>query len=339
MWVVADEAVWSLHGATFVASAAAQNMLGDVLVIPPGEKSKSLDRWFQITEWLAVNRALRRDVIVAFGGSVISDLVGFAAATYMRGVSYVNIPTTLLSQVDGAMGGKVAVNTREAKNLIGAFWHPTAVLTDPLLLETLPRAELSAGLGEVIKTAAVESEAAFEFLERSIEKCLLRDRDCLVDVVRMCTSIKMHLLHPDPYEVDLRRVLNFGHTIGHAVETARGYEGLRHGEAVGLGMLAASTIGLNRGITPPQVHARISQLVERATLPTKLPRETADHVLDRIDIIAAIRNGNLRFVVPIDIGRMAIVDDVQRSEIATALASLGHQDDSQMSLRARASRD
>jgi 3-dehydroquinate synthase len=321
-WVVADETVWAMHGSTLTDSRDAQMIIGGVLALPPGEKSKSLEHWSQVGEWLAANRALRRDIVVAFGGSVISDLVGFVAATYMRGVPYVNIPTTLLSQVDGAIGGKVAINTPDAKNLIGAFWHPAAVLTDPLLLETLPRAEVAAGLGEVIKTAAVESQAAFEYLEGCIEKCLLRDRDSLTNVVRMCASIKMHLLNPDPYEVDLRRVLNFGHTVGHAIETAKGYRGIRHGEAVGLGMLAASTIGLHRGLTPPGVHTRLGQLVGRANLPTSLSHGTVDDILDRIDIIAAIRNGNLRFVVPIDIGRMAIIEDVQRDEIANALASL-----------------
>jgi len=323
VWVVTDETVWSIHGSAVTQAEAAQTIIGDVLTLPSGERSKSLERWYEVAEWLATNRALRRDIIVAFGGSVISDLVGFVAATYMRGVAYVNIPTTLVSQVDGAMGGKVAVNTPEAKNLIGAFWHPSAVLTDPLLLESLPRAELAAGLGEVIKTAAVESEAAFRYLEGCIENCLLRDRLCLSNVVRMCASIKMHLLHADPYEIDLRRVLNFGHTVGHAIETAKGYEGLRHGEAVGLGMLAASTIGLHRGITPIGVHERLLRLVERANLPLALSHGTADAVLDRVDIIAAIRNGNLRFVVPIEIGRMAIINDVHRDEIAVALESLG----------------
>ncbi|MBI1844768.1 MAG: 3-dehydroquinate synthase, partial [Actinobacteria bacterium] len=267
-WVITDRNVWSLHGERLMQVIDRSRWVAGVLILEPGEPTKSLDGWQQALDWAAAHKVQRRDLLLAFGGSVITDLVGFVASSYMRGVAYANLPTTLLAQVDGSMGGKVAVNTATAKNLVGAFHHPEAVMCDSRLLATLPRAEIANGLSEAIKTFTIESTEAFEFLERHVPACLDGDLDRLTHVVRLCASIKMHLLDPDPYEVDLRRVLNFGHTLGHPIETSHAYRDIRHGEAVAIGMSAAVRIGLARGITDTSFARRFLELLELTELPT-----------------------------------------------------------------------
>lgn len=314
-WVITDETVWNLHGHRLMRAQGAEDALKGVFQLSPGESSKSLDRWREVLEWMRVNRVRRRDVLVAFGGSMVSDVTGFVAATYMRGVPYINVPTSLLAQVDGGMGGKVAVNTPAAKNLVGAFHHPCAVLADPNLLTTLPVAEIASGLSEAIKTAIVASPRAFDFIASRIKACLAGEVADLAAVVRICASIKMHLLDPDPYEVDLRRVLNFGHTVGHAIETATDYVGIRHGEAVAIGMAVASRLGQERGLTSSTVREEITDALLTAQLPAWGRPATAQAVVECLQMIKAIRDGSLRFVVPLEIGRMAILEDVSGEEI------------------------
>lgn len=323
VWVITDDTVWDLHGSQLMRARGASNVLKGVFQLPPGESSKSLDRWRDLLEWLRVNRVRRRDVLVAFGGSMVSDVTGFVAATHMRGIPYINLPTSLLAQVDGAMGGKVAVNTSAAKNLVGAFHHPCAVLMDPNVLSTLPSPELASGLSEAIKTAIVASPRAFDFIASRIEACLAGEVAELAAVVRICASIKMHLLDPDPYEVDLRRVLNFGHTVGHAIETATDYVGIRHGEAVAIGMAVASRLGHERGLTSSKVRDAITDTLLSAQLPAWGRPATAPAVVECLKMIEAIRDGSLRFVVPLEIGRMGILEDVSREEIMPLIEPSG----------------
>lgn len=319
VWIVTDETVWDIHGVHLMAAPRAGSIVKDILILPPGETSKSLSRWVSVLNWMTIRQVKRRDIVVAFGGSVVSDLVGFAAATYMRGIPYLNIPTTLLAQVDGAMGGKVAINMPSAKNIVGAFHQPASVITDPKVLLTLPREERASGLGEVIKTFMIESDEALCYLENNVEMCLDGDIEVLTQVVRLCASIKMHLLAGDPYEMDLRRVLNFGHSVGHPIETARHYRDIRHGEAIALGMCTAARIGRSRGLTSPAVCERLERIVERAELPTRIDPANVSGIVERVDIVKAIRGGALRFVIPAEVGQCLIIDDVTHPEIEEAL--------------------
>ena len=218
--VITEEVVYSLHGRALVAALREAGFAADVHVLPAGERSKSLQRALELWDWLAHSSIGRRDLVVSLGGGVINDLGGWVASGYMRGLPYVNLPTTLLAQVDGAIGGKVAVNHDVAKNLIGAFYQPTAVISNVAFLETLDERQLRSGLAESIKKAVIASPAYWDFIEQNAEAILARDLRALKRLVHCAGAIKTRLVERDPYEHDLRRPLNFGHTVGHPLETA-----------------------------------------------------------------------------------------------------------------------
>src|SRR5579875_1037104 len=304
VWVVTDTNVWRVLGGRFMAAAGAGQRVQRVLHLEPGERSKSVEGWLRILSWLAEMKVRRRDVLLALGGSVVSDTAGFAAAAFMRGIRYVNVPTSLLAQVDGSVGGKVAVNMPSAKNLIGAFHHPSVVLIDPTVLTSLPRVELSNGMAEVIKSFAISPDGKFGDLLDRIPGCLNGDVEMLFWVVRTAVSQKMDLVGLDPYERDLNRVLNFGHTLGHAIEAYRQYRDIRHGLAVAIGIACAVRLGLNRGVTAPDAADLIFAALRAAGLPTTLPAEDVPGVVELLETIMAVRDGRLRFVLPRCIGQL-----------------------------------
>lgn len=316
--MVTDTTVWAAVGERFMAAPGAASRVQKVMRLEPGEKSKSVESWVRLLDWLAEQPARRRDLVLALGGSVISDTAGFAAASFMRGIRYVNVPTSLLAQVDGSVGGKVAVNASSAKNLIGAFHHPSAVLTDPTVLASLPRIELSNGMAEVIKSFAISPDGKFGELLARIPECLAGDPGALHWVARTAITQKMDLVDPDPYEVDLNRVLNFGHTLGHAIEAYGRYRQIRHGLAVAIGIACATRLGFNRGITAPSAAEQILAALRAADLPVSLPADDVPGVVDMLGAIAAIRDGKLRFVIPRSIGQMAFVDDIRPDELMKA---------------------
>ncbi|KAK1184385.1 3-dehydroquinate synthase [Streptomyces sp. NBS 14/10] len=318
IWVVTDETVWAELGDRFSAAERADRLVGGVLTLPCGELSKSLSTWQRIISWFAENGVGRRDVVVAFGGSMVSDTAGFAAACYMRGIPYANVPTSLLAQVDGAVGGKVAVNLPEGKNLVGDFHHPVFVLCDPTTLCSLPDAEISNGLAEVIKSFAISADGQFGELEHLLPLCRGRDVAALTWIVRTAIDQKMNLVDPDPYEADLRRALNFGHTVGHALETSKSYSSIRHGEAVGIGMATATRLGLSRGITDAVGAQRILGAIAAAGLDDRVSVQLAPEVVRNTELIAKIRGGNLRYVVPRTLGAVEYLEDVDPDELATA---------------------
>ncbi len=318
VWVVTDTTVRQALGDRFLAAAGAGERVQDLLELEPGEKSKSVASWVRVLDWLAERGARRRDILLALGGSMISDTAGFAAASFMRGIRYVNVPTSLLAQVDGSVGGKVAVNAPAGKNLIGAFHHPSAVLTDPTALASLPRIELSNGMAEVIKSFVISADGRFGELVSRIPACIEADLGALRWVVQMAITQKMDLVDPDPYEHDLNRVLNFGHTMGHAIEAYGRYSQIRHGMAVAIGIACATRLGLNRGLTDPAAAEQIFAALRAADLPVSLPAEDVPGVVEMLGTISAIRNGKLRFVIPRSIGRMAFADDVSPDELIKA---------------------
>jgi 3-dehydroquinate synthase len=328
--VVTDETVHELYGARLVRGLQDAGVAPLVKAVPAGERSKSLGQAIALWGWLAGSDLARRDVIVAFGGGVIADLGGWVASGYMRGLPYVNVPTTLLAQVDGALGGKVAVNHPVAKNLLGAFHQPQAVVANVSFLRTTTNRHLRAGLAEAIKKAIIASPDYLAFIEDHAAALVARDDDVLMRLVVSAAAIKTELIERDPYEVDLRRPLNFGHTIGHPLETVTGYGPFLHGEAVAFGMVVESRIAADRGLLDEDTLERIVELLRRCGLPTTgadLPaRIDADAVLAAMEKVRLIRAGSLRFVLPVAPGETVIADDVTLDEVRAALHAAGISD-------------
>jgi 3-dehydroquinate synthase len=320
--VITDETVEALYGGALITALRAAGVEPLVRAIPAGEHSKSLDRAVELWHWLAGSRLARRDRVVCLGGGVIADLGGWVASGYMRGVPYVNVPTTLMAQVDGALGGKVAVNHAVAKNLLGAFHQPQAVIAPVEVLRTLDDRHLRAGLAETIKKAMIASPAYWAFLEDHAPRLLARDLHALERLVRAAAAIKSALIERDPYEADLRRPLNFGHTIGHPLETVTGYAPLLHGEAVAVGMVIESRIAAARGLLDPALLDRLTALLRRCGLaadPRDLPTEPdLDAVVAATEKVRLIRAGSLRWVLPAALGETVIADDVSAEEVRAA---------------------
>jgi 3-dehydroquinate synthase len=293
------------------------------MIVPPGERSKTIDTATRAIDWLARIGLARRDVIVALGGGMITDTVGWVAGSYMRGVPYVNMPTTLLGQVDAAIGGKVAVDHDTAKDLVGAFYQPRAVISCLEFLETLDPREVRAGLAEAVKMAVIASPELFEFIEENVEALVGRRPAAIEPLVHAAGAIKSELVGRDPYESDLRCPLNLGHTIGHAVEIATGRGPVLHGEAVAFGMAVAVDIARARGLLDPAVAKRVTGLIAEIGLPTRLDQLRSlpgqDDVLAALTMIRQVRDGNLRFVLPLELGATMIAEDVTEAEVREAL--------------------
>jgi 3-dehydroquinate synthase len=325
--VVTDDTVEALYGGRLYAALRSAGAHVMAHAVPAGERSKSLDQAVRLWNWLAHSELGRRDVLIAFGGGVICDLGGWVASAYMRGVPYVNVPTTLLAMVDGALGGKVAVNHPVAKNLLGAFEQPRGVVADVGYARSLERRHLAAGIAECIKKGVIASPAYFAFIEDNAAALLGGDLDALEVLVRSAAAIKTALIERDPYEDDLRRPLNFGHTIGHPLETVTGYGPLLHGEAVAFGMVVESRIAARRGWLPEPALERLVELLETCRLPVharELPAGLSAAALIRATAkVRLIRAGSLRWVLPTELGQTVIADDVREEEIRAALAACG----------------
>jgi 3-dehydroquinate synthase len=325
--VITDDVVEALYGSTLIRGLRQAGTEPLVRVLPAGEASKSLDEAVAAWHWLAESDIARRDVLVAFGGGVIADLGGWVASGYMRGIPYINVPTTLLAQVDGALGGKVAANHPLAKNLIGAFHSPVGVVANVGFLRSTSGRHLRAGLAEAIKKAVIASPAYWDFIEGQADALLARDPDALARLVHSAAAIKTALIERDPFERDLRRPLNFGHTVGHPLETVTGYGPLLHGEAVAFGMVVESKIAHARGLLGHSTLERLLALLRRCELPTnaaELPAIVdADAVIAAMEKVRQIRAGSLRYVLPVAFGETVIADDVADDEVRDALAACG----------------
>jgi 3-dehydroquinate synthase len=325
--LLTDDTVEALYAGQVVAGLRRAGL--DVLLrsVPAGEPSKCLDRAVELWDWLARSSIGRRDTIVNLGGGVVCDLGGWVASAYMRGLPYVNLPTTLLAQVDGALGGKTAVNHELAKNLLGAFHQPAAVISNVGYLATNSRRHIAAGAAEVIKKAMIASPECWTLLEDSAERLVAHDAHALLELVRAASAIKTALVRRDPYERDLRRPLNFGHTIGHPLETVTGYGPLLHGEAVAFGMVVESRIAVARGLLDPCLLERLLALLERFGLPARaadLPVAVdGEALMAAMEKVRLIRAGSLRFVLPRSLGETVIADTVGAEEVRRALRSSG----------------
>lgn len=324
--VISDTNVAPIYAARLVARLSEMGNSVPLCTIPPGEAHKTRDSWAALTDQLLEAKLGRDSTIVALGGGVVCDMAGFVAATFMRGVPVVHVPTTLLAMIDASIGGKTAVDTPHGKNLVGAFHQPNAVLIDPEVLETLPLRELRAGLAEAIKHGAIADSAYFDFICRVAPALLAenpskRDVLALNHVIEKSVRLKIGIVARDEREKGARKALNFGHTIGHAIEMLSGYS-MRHGEAVGVGMLLEVTAAEQDGITEPGTAARIRDALLIAGLPTARPTgPSVSRVLESMQSDKKSRVGTPEFAVPARIGVMAAADigyTVRLSDAAVA---------------------
>lgn len=323
--LVTDDTVATLHAERLAESLRGHGIDVAMTSFPPGEANKSIDTAVRMLDWLSGTSIARRDVVLSVGGGVVIDTIGWVASAYMRGVPYINVPTTLLGQVDAALGGKVAVDHPSAKNLIGAFYQPKAVVSNVAYMSTLDKRQIAAGLAEAIKKGVIGSPELFNLIEASADEAMERDLQALEEIVRAASVVKSELIALDPYECDLRRPLNFGHTVGHAVETVTGYGPVLHGEAVAYGMTVAAEIAVNRGIFDSRKRDRLVNLLRHVGLPTSaadLPDSVQpDAVTGALGQIRKIRDSQIRFVLPVEYGCTVIADDVTDAEVAAAMAA------------------
>lgn len=317
--LVTNPTVRSLHGAVAEASLRAAGIDPVVTEVPDGERYKTMATLETILDAALSRGADRSSVIVALGGGVVGDLAGFAAATLYRGVRLYMVPTTLLAQVDSSVGGKTGINRPHGKNLVGAFHQPSGVLADTATLATLPEREYRAGLAEVIKYGVILDAEFFARLERNAEALNARDPELLGEVVERCVQLKAYVVERDERERGLRRLLNFGHTVGHAVEKATGYSRLLHGEAVSIGMVVAARLSAVLGVCGPEVEARVRTLSSALGLPTAIPADVDPAVV--VDAVAYDKKAHgdkVVFVVAEAIGR-CVQREIDRVSIRGAL--------------------
>jgi 3-dehydroquinate synthase len=308
--VVTNETVAPLYLEPLRAALVGYQV-GEV-VLPDGEQYKTLEVWNRIFDALLQARFGRDCTLVALGGGVIGDMTGFAAACYQRGVAFIQVPTTLLAQVDSSVGGKTGINHPAGKNMIGAFHQPLAVIADTSTLATLPQRELSAGLAEVLKYGLIRDAAFLSWLEAHMAELLARDADALAYIIRLSCEIKADIVAADEHEAGQRALLNLGHTFGHAIETAAGYGNWLHGEAVGVGICMAADLSARMGWLTEGDVARIRRLVASAGLPVEPPADlSADRFLELMAVDKKVQDGRLRLVLLRHPGDALVTPDVE----------------------------
>ena len=318
--IITNPIVQELYGNELNESLAAEGFQITILPVADGEEQKSLDVAGRLYTELASCYAERTTPVLALGGGVIGDLAGFVAATYMRGVPLVHIPTTLLAQVDSSIGGKVAVNHCQLKNEIGAFYQPRLVISDTATLKTLPAKEFANGMAEVIKSAVIQDSEFFCFIETSLNRIKEMDDTTLEEVVFRSAGIKAGVVAQDELDTGFRNILNFGHTVGHAIETVSDF-GVEHGQAVAIGMIAAARISNKLGILDNGELMRIKSLIQGAGLPAEMPRLDTGKVIQAIKHDKKIAGGKVRFVLPRAIGDVCFTDEVNLSLVVEVLSS------------------
>ncbi len=318
--VVTNAIVAAHHLQPLKKALQQQDLRVDVVLLPDGEAHKNAATLDDLLTRLLELRVERSTTLIALGGGVVGDIAGFAAAIYQRGIPLVQVPTTLLAQVDSSVGGKTGINHPLGKNMIGAFWQPRAVLIDAAVLATLPERELRAGLAEVIKYGAIRDAALFAWLERNMPALLAQDPDALAHAIHRSCAIKAEIVAADEREAGERALLNFGHTFGHAIETAQGYGAWLHGEAVAAGMLCAARLSERVcGFDPAQTQ-RLTDLVAAAGLPVAPPEIPADRWLELMRRDKKVRSGSMRFVLLDSLGHARVQSDVPDAVVTASIA-------------------
>lgn len=319
--VVSNETIWAAHGQQLMAALAGEGVEASVELIGDGERFKTLESTSRVYDRLIAERFSRRASVIAFGGGVVGDLAGFAAATFLRGVDFIQIPTTVVAMVDSSVGGKTGVDHPLGKNLIGAFHQPRLVAVDTSLLSTLDEYNLRGGFAEVIKYGVIYDADFFRFLEERIESALQLEAAALSHAVRRSCEIKAEVVGADERESGLRAILNYGHTFGHAIESLGEYrERQFHGQAVAIGMCCAADLAVQKGMLSAEEASRIEKLIARAGLPTRVPPELrAEDIWDRMHSDKKVAAGKVRFILPTAIGRVELRSDVERDEVIEVL--------------------
>ena len=322
-WVVfSQDGIFRLYGNEFLDDLKAAGFNVNTILLPDGEKAKSLSVLDDVYSQLIEMGCDRSSTFLALGGGVVGDAAGFIAATFMRGVDYIQIPTTLLAMVDSSIGGKTGVNLPAGKNLVGAIWQPKAVVIDPKLLESLPEREISSAMGEVIKYGAILDRDLFDLLSSNLKDLLkLANPELLTEVIGICAKLKADVVAEDEREGDKRRILNFGHTIGHALETHFGFDNLRHGEAIAYGMLAAGRISIEELRFKKENFELLQEIIGKLPLPA-LPEFEPEEILQIMQRDKKVKDGKIHFVLLEEIGKAVIVNDVEKKTIINALECL-----------------
>ena len=319
---ITDSNLKTTHAQIVTENLAQAGIVCDLVTIPAGEGSKSLGIVEQIWNEMLAVKADRQTVVIAVGGGVVGDLAGFVAATYARGIPLIQIPTTLLAQVDSSVGGKVGINLAGAKNMAGAFWQPTRVLIDPLVLHTLPDREYQAGLAEVIKYGVIMDAEFFALLEDHVEDIHARDVGLLKTIISRCCQLKAQVVEQDERETTgLRAILNYGHTFCHAFETVTNYGRFLHGEAVAIGMMCAARLAESMGRIDQQLISRQAALLTACNLPLTVSDIDPESLLAAMQHDKKVEHGKLRFVLPTRIGHVELVDDVSLDLVRAALTT------------------
>jgi len=321
--LIVDEAIADSHGRVAGRAMDAAGYDTRIAIMPKGEQHKTLGTVRSLYEVLLEHRLERKSPVVALGGGITGDTAGFVAATYLRGVPFIQCPTTLLAMVDASVGGKVGVNVPQGKNLIGAFYQPRRVVIDPETLRTLPTRELKCGLAECIKHALIRDESLFDWIEANVDAIQRLDANVMSELVQRNVRIKADVVIEDEKESGVRAHLNFGHTFAHAIESATGYERYLHGEAVALGMVAAMRLAVDRQMIHCALLDRVVALLEAVGLPTSAPKlPVNEELLYAMRLDKKVAGGRIRLVLPTKMARVDIFDDVPDEAIADAWDAL-----------------
>jgi 3-dehydroquinate synthase len=323
--LVSNPSIFRSYGERAIASLQKAEFEVAQHIIPAGERYKTLASIQKIYDTALANRLERSSTIVALGGGVVGDMAGFAAATWLRGINFVQVPTSLLAMIDASIGGKTGVNHPQGKNLIGAFHQPRLVLIDPQVLNTLPAREFRAGMAEVIKYGIIWDAQLFEQLEQAsqLDQQRYLDPELLQTILTRSCEAKAHVVSKDEKESGLRAILNYGHTIGHAVESLTGYRLVNHGEAVAIGMVAAGQIAVELGMWTQAESDRQHALIQKTGLPTQIPAEIdIEAIIDALQTDKKVEAGRVRFVLPTQIGAVKVTDQVPSETVRQVLRQL-----------------
>ncbi|MGD1909153.1 MAG: 3-dehydroquinate synthase [Leptolyngbyaceae cyanobacterium] len=324
--LVSNPVIFKHYGDRAIASLTQAGYRVSTCILPAGERYKTLKSIQKIYDAALENGLERGSALVALGGGVIGDMTGFAAATWLRGIAFVQIPTSLLAMVDASIGGKTGVNHPQGKNLIGAFHQPNLVVIDPVVLKTLPAREFRAGMAEVIKYGVIWDEALFEQLEavKRLDQYRYLSAELLQTILTRSCQAKADVVAEDEKEAGLRAILNYGHTIGHAVESATRYRIVNHGEAVAIGMVAVGRIATRQALWPAEAESRQQQLIEKTQLPVTLPAGLqVEDITRRLLADKKVKEGRVRFILPKAIAEVFMTDQVTHGDIAPVLQSMG----------------
>ena len=317
--VVTNPTVAGYHLDTLLASLSATQL--NVVTIPDGEGYKTLETVENILNECFEHKLDRKSLLIAFGGGVIGDMTGFTASLYQRGIDFIQIPTTLLSQVDASVGGKTGVNNQYGKTLIGAFYQPKAVYIDPAFLKTLPPREFSAGVAEIVKMAVMFDKSYFEFLQSAD----LSDEETLKEVIKKSVELKAWVVNQDEKEAGIRAVLNYGHTFGHVVENETNYTTYLHGEAVAIGIIMANALAVELGLFTQEEADTVKDLLEKASLPTEYVIKDVDAFYEHFFLDKKSAKGSIKFILPQGLGDHKMISNIDESIVKKVLAGFGEK--------------